>query len=253
MQRVTDLADPRRCKGAKPGWPVPERRRGRVGLLPRPRRREPGTRSTPEAVPLDQGPGSRRGWPSLRRPTGSRRCGTRWSIALGHVGTAAEPGHRSDAEFLAAFPQVEKFLKTARRSQEVQLLPGTEVRRDALAGRRRSRLVQEIIEIIVDELEGIPDYEQIVDRIIDADRGRRSNTRATLKPTPNESRLVRSLRHPSGNVQREPLRRLLGGRSSTATTSGRIANIHTMVNSSREVNDVPVSEKPVHPRRDQGR
>ena len=55
MQRVTDLADPRRCKGASLDGQCQNVAEEGIGLLPRPRRQRSGTRSTPEAVPLDQG------------------------------------------------------------------------------------------------------------------------------------------------------------------------------------------------------
>ena len=71
----------------------------------------------------------------------------------------------TDAEFISAFPQVEKFLKTLadlkKSSFFLEQKSGAMLSRSAAFG-----LFQEIIKIIVDELDGISDYEQIVDRII---------------------------------------------------------------------------------------
>ena len=71
----------------------------------------------------------------------------------------------TDAEFVAAFPQVEKFLKRVADLKKSNFF--LEQKSGAMLARSAAfRLFQEILTIIVDELEGIPDYEQIVDRII---------------------------------------------------------------------------------------
>jgi len=71
---------------------------------------------------------------------------------------------RSDAEFLAAYPEVEKSLKTLADLKKsnffLEQKSGATLSREQAFG-----LVRQMIEIIVDELEGIPDYEQIVDSI----------------------------------------------------------------------------------------
>ena len=74
--------------------------------------------------------------------------------------------NRSDAEFLAAYSEVEKSLKPLADLKKSNFF--LEQKSGAMLSRdRRSRLVRQIIEIIVDELEGIADYERIVDSIIE--------------------------------------------------------------------------------------
>ena len=163
MQRVTDLADPRRCKGAQPdgqcqnvaeegsdycrvcgGESQTPARRLKQYLL---------TRAQDQSRLAD-----------LDDPEGLKSLRDEVVIATGMLERRLNLVS-TDAEFISAFPQVEKFLKTLadlkKSSFFLEQKSGAMLSRSAAFG-----LFQEIIKIIVDELDGIPDYEQIVDRII---------------------------------------------------------------------------------------
>lgn len=163
MQRVTDLADPRRCKGAQPdgqcqnvaeegsdycrvcgGESQTPARRLKQYLL---------TRAQDQSRLAD-----------LDDPEGLKSLRDEVVIATGMLERRLNLVS-TDAEFISAFPQVEKFLKTLadlkKSSFFLEQKSGAMLSRSAAFG-----LFQEIIKIIVDELDGISDYEQIVDRII---------------------------------------------------------------------------------------
>ena len=163
MQRVTDLADPRRCKGAQPDGQcrnVAEEGsdycRACGGESRAPARRLKQyllTRAQDQArlAHLDDPEGLK----SLRDEVVIATGMLEWRLNL--VST--------DAEFVAAFPQVEKFLKTLADLKKSNFF--LEQKSGAMLARSAAfRLFQDIIKIIVDELDGISDYEQIVDRII---------------------------------------------------------------------------------------
>jgi hypothetical protein len=163
MQRVTDLADPHRCKGAQPdgqcqnvaeegsdycrvcgGESQAPARRLKQYLL---------TRAQDQSRLAD-----------LDDPEGLKSLRDEVVIATGMLERRLNLVS-TDAEFISAFPQVEKFLKTLadlkKSSFFLEQKSGAMLSRSAAFG-----LFQEIIKIIVDELDGIPNYEQIVDRVI---------------------------------------------------------------------------------------
>ena len=157
---------------------------------------------------------------------------------------------RSDAEFISMFPQVEKFLGRIADLKKSNFF--LEQKSGAMLARTAAfRLFQEILTIIVEELEGVAGYEQI-DIESSSGAGRQSSTRATRKPTRHECRLVSGVPRPPSDVQRDPLRELLGDDQDHCDRR-RPANIHTMVNGSRERNDVPASAKAACRRSNQGR
>jgi hypothetical protein len=83
---------------------------------------------------------------------------------LGQLERRLSLANRSDAEFLAAYPEVEKSLKTLADLKKSNF--SLEEKSGATLSREQSfALVRQVIEILVDELEGIPDYERIVDSI----------------------------------------------------------------------------------------
>ena len=205
---------------------------------------------TPEAVPLDQGAGRGPAGSALGKRRAEDAAG-RGGCRHGAVGAAAEPGG-SDAEFLAAYPEVEKSLKTARRLEEGQFLPGTEVRRDALAGQRVSRCSRKSSAIIVDELAGVRGLRADHGSDHQAESGRPSNTRATRKPTRHESRLV-SVCGIQPAMFNETRCENCWADDQDHCDRRRPANVHTMVNSSRESERCPCLSKTRCPRRDQGR
>ena len=163
MQRVTDLADPRRCKGASldgqcqnvveegsdycrvhGGEDHAPARRLKQYLL---------TRAQDQARLAD-----------LDDPEGLKSLRDEVVIATGMLERRLNLVS-TDAEFVAAFPQVERFLKRVADLKKSNFF--LEQKSGAMLSRNAAfRLFQEILTIIVDELEGIPDYEQIVDRII---------------------------------------------------------------------------------------
>ena len=71
----------------------------------------------------------------------------------------------TDAEFISAFPQIERFLQRISDLKKSNFF--LEQKSGAMLSRAAAfRLFQEIIRIVADEMEGVPDYVQIMDRII---------------------------------------------------------------------------------------
>jgi hypothetical protein len=163
MQRVTDLADPRRCKGAQPDGQCQNvaeegsdycRVCGGESQAPARRLKQYLLTRAQDQTRLAH----------LDDPEGLKSLRDEVVIATGMLERRLNLVS-TDAEFISAFPQVEKFLKTLadlkKSSFFLEQKSGAMLSRSAAFG-----LFQEIIKIIVDELDGIPDYEQIVDRII---------------------------------------------------------------------------------------
>jgi len=163
MQRVTDLADPRRCKGAQPDGQCQNiaedgsdycRACGGESQAPARRLRQYLLTRAHDQARLA----------NLDDPEGLKSLRDEVVIATGMLERRLNLVS-TDAEFVSAFPQVEKFLKTLAELKKssffLEQKSGAMLSRSAAFG-----LFQEIVAIIVDELDGIQDYEQIVDRII---------------------------------------------------------------------------------------
>jgi hypothetical protein len=85
-------------------------------------------------------------------------------VALGQLERRLSLANRSDAEFLAAYPEVERSLKLLAELKKSNF--SLEQKSGATLSREQGfALVREILGILVDELEGIAGYEQIVERI----------------------------------------------------------------------------------------
>ncbi len=163
MQRVTDLADPRRCKGAQPDGQCQNvaeegsdycRACGGESRAPARRLKQYLLTKAQDRARLAQ----------ISENEGLKTLREEVAIALGmlerRLGLA-----NSDTDFLVAFPQIEKFLKRIADLKKSNLFleqkSGATLSRDQAFG-----LVRQMIEIIVDELDGILDYERIVDNIV---------------------------------------------------------------------------------------
>jgi hypothetical protein len=166
MQRVTDLADPRRCKGnsldgqcqnlAEEGADYCRVHGGSGSLVQAPvRRLKQYLLSTAQDCARLARLSESDGLKTLREEV---------TVALGllerRLGLA-----KTDAEFISAFPQIERLLKRIaelkKDSFSLEQKSGAMLSRDQAFG-----LFQEIVGIVVEELEGVPGYEQIMDRII---------------------------------------------------------------------------------------
>jgi hypothetical protein len=85
-------------------------------------------------------------------------------VALGQLERRLSLANRSDAEFLAAYPEVERSLRLLAGLKKDNF--SLEQKTGATLSREQGfALVRLMLEIIVDELEGIAGYEQIVERI----------------------------------------------------------------------------------------
>lgn len=164
VQRVTDLADPHRCKGSKPdgqcqnvaeegsdycrccgGESQAPARRLKQYLLTRPQDCERLAR--------------------LDDPEGFKSLRDEVVIATGMLERRLNLA-RSDAEFISMFPQVEKFLGRVESLKKSSFF--LEQKSGAMLSRAAAfRLMQETMKVVAEELEGIPGYEEIMDRIID--------------------------------------------------------------------------------------
>ncbi len=163
MQRVTDLADPRRCKGASVD--------GQCQNFA-----EEGSDYCRVHGGKDQAPARRLKQYLLTKAQDRERLvqfaendalktlREEVVVALGQLERRLSLANRSDAEFLAAYPEVEKSLKLLAELKKSNL--SLEEKSGATLSREQSfALVRLVIEILVDELEGIPDYERTVERI----------------------------------------------------------------------------------------
>lgn len=164
MQRVTDLADPHRCKGRSldgqcqnvaeegadycrvhGGESQAPARRLKQYLLTRPQDHE-------RLAQIDD-------------PEGHKSLRDEVIIATGMLERRLNLV-RSDAEFITMFPQVEKFLGRIADLKKSNF--SLEQKSGAMLSRPAAfRLVQETLRIVAEELEGIQGYEEIMDRIID--------------------------------------------------------------------------------------
>ena len=163
VQRVTDLADPHRCKGAKPEGQclnVAEegsdycRACGGESHAPARRMKQYLLAKAQDRTRLAQ----------LEEHEGLKSLRDEVAIAVGMLERRLNMVD-TDAEFIQAFPQIERFFKTLADLKKSSFW--LEQKSGAMLSRTAAlRLGQEICQIVVDELEGIPNYEQIVDRII---------------------------------------------------------------------------------------
>jgi hypothetical protein len=163
MQRVTDLADPHRCKGAQPDGQCQNvaeegsdycRACGGESRAPERRLKQYLLARAQDRTRLAQ----------LDDPEGLKSLRDEVVIATGMLERRLNMVD-SDAEFIQAFPQIERFLRSVAELKKSSFF--LEQKSGAMLSRTAAfRLGQEIIKIVVDELDGIPNYEQIVDRII---------------------------------------------------------------------------------------
>jgi hypothetical protein len=164
MQRVTDLADPRRCKGASVDGQCQNvaeegsdycRAHGGESLAPARRLKQYLLTKAQDRERLAQ----------LAENDGLKTLREEVVVALGQLERRLSLASRSDAEFLAAYPEVERSLKLLAELKKsnfhLETKSGATLSREQAFG-----LVRLMIEIIVDELDGIPDYERIVDNIV---------------------------------------------------------------------------------------
>ncbi len=163
MQRVTDLADPNRCKGSLPDGQCQNvaeegadycRVHGGVDHAPARRLKQYLLTRTQDDARLAR----------LLDNDGLKTLREEVVLALEQLKRRLNLAE-SDAEFLAAYPEVEKSLKTLADLKKANFFleqkSGAMLSRDQAFG-----LFQEIISIVVDELADVPDYTEIMDRII---------------------------------------------------------------------------------------
>ena len=163
MQRVTDLADPRRCKGRSLDGQCQNvveegsdycRVHGGESLAPARRLKQYLLTKAQDRERLAQ----------FAENDALKTLREEIVVALGQLERRLSLANRSDAEFLAAYPEVEKSLKTLAELKKSNF--SLEEKSGATLSREQSfSLVRRVIEILVDELEGIPDYERIVESI----------------------------------------------------------------------------------------
>lgn len=163
MQRVTDLADPRRCKGASVDGQCQNiaeegsdycRVHGGESQAPARRLKQYLLTKAQDRERLAQ----------LAENDALKTLREEVVVALAQLERRLSLANRSDAEFLAAYPEVEKSLKTLAELKKsnfsLEQKSGATLSREQAFG-----FVRRMIEIIVDELEGVPDYERIVESI----------------------------------------------------------------------------------------
>jgi len=163
MQRVTDLADPHRCKGASLDGQCQNvaeegsdycRVHGGESQAPARRLKQYLLTRTQDQARLAQ----------IDDPEGLKSLRDEVIIATGMLERRLNMV-RSDAEFISMFPQIERFLGRIADLKKSNFF--LEQKSGAMLSRGAAfRLFQEIVGIIVEELEGVPGYEQIMDRII---------------------------------------------------------------------------------------
>jgi len=163
MEHVTDLADPQRCKGAQPDGQCRNRAEegsdyclacGGVNRAPAQRLKQYFLTRAQDRTRLA----------SLDDPEGLKSLRDEVVIATGMLERRLNLV-KSDAEFISAFPQVEKFFKTLADLKKSNFF--LEQKSGAMLSKGAAlKMGREIIEIIVNRLEGIPNYEETVDAII---------------------------------------------------------------------------------------
>ncbi len=156
MQRVTDLADPRRCKGSSVDGQCQNiaeegsdycRAHGGESQAPARRLKQYLLTKAQDRERLAQ----------LAENDALKTLREEVVVALGQLERRLSLANRSDAEFLAAYPEVEKSLKTLAELKKSNF--ALEQKSGATLSREQGfALVRQVIEIIVDELYGIPDY-----------------------------------------------------------------------------------------------
>jgi len=163
MQRVTDMADPRRCKGSCPDGQCQNvaeegsdhcRAHGGHDQAPARRLKQYLLTKAQDRERLAQ----------LAENDALKTLREEVVVALGQLERRLSLANRSDAEFLAAYPEVEKSLKLLAELKKSNF--SLEQKSGATLSREQGfALVRRMIEIIVDELQGIADYERIVESI----------------------------------------------------------------------------------------
>jgi len=163
MQRVTDLADPRRCKGrsldGQCQYVAEEgayycRVHGGESRAPARRLKQYLLTTAQDCARLAH-ISENDGFKTLREEitVALKVLERRLSLAT------------TDAEFISAFPQIERFLQRIadlkKDNLSLETKSGAMLSRDQAFG-----LFQEIIGIVIEELDGIPGYTEIMDRII---------------------------------------------------------------------------------------
>lgn len=163
MERVADLADPRRCKGPCPEGQCPNLAEegsdyclahGGVNRAPVQHMRQYLLTRVQDQSRLAL-LGDDEGLKTLRDEV---------VIATGMLQRRLNLA-QSDVEFIEAFPQIEKFLKMLsdlkKSRQALDDKSGSMLARSTLI-----RIAQQICELLVNRLEGIPNYEETVDGLI---------------------------------------------------------------------------------------
>ncbi|MBN2131575.1 MAG: hypothetical protein JW741_18900 [Sedimentisphaerales bacterium] len=163
IQRVTDLADPRRCKGRSLDGQCKNvaeegadycRVHGGESQAPARRLKQYLLTTAQDCARLAR----------ISENEGLKTLREEVAVALGLLERRLSLA-RTDAEFVAAFPQIEKFLgriaDLKKDSFSLEQKSGSMLSRDQAFG-----LFQEIVGIVVEEMEGVPGYERIMDRII---------------------------------------------------------------------------------------
>ena len=163
MERVIDLADPRRCKGrsldgqcqnvAEEGTDYC-RVHGGKSQVPVRRLKQYLLTTAEDCARLAR----------ISESDGLKTLREEVTVALGVLERRLRLA-KTDAEFITAFPQIEKFLgriaELKKDSFALEQKSGAMLSRDQAFG-----LFQEIVGIVVEELDGIPGYTEIMDRII---------------------------------------------------------------------------------------
>jgi hypothetical protein len=163
MQRVTDLADPRRCKGSAPDGQCHNLAEDGADYC-----RAHGGESQAPARRLKQylltKAQDRERLAQLAETDALKTLREEVVVAIGQLERRLSLANRSDADFIAAYPEVEKSLKTLadlkKSNFALEQKCGATLSREQAFG-----LMRFMIEVVVEELEGIPDYERRVDRI----------------------------------------------------------------------------------------
>jgi len=163
VQRVTNLADPHRCKGSKPDGQCQNvaeegsdycRCCGGESRAPARRLKQYLLTTARDCARLAH----------ISENDGFKTLREEVTVALGLLERRLSLA-KTDAEFIAAFPQIERLLKQIADLKKsnfyLEQKTGAMLSRDQAFG-----LFQEIVGIVVEELEGVPGYEEIMDRII---------------------------------------------------------------------------------------
>jgi hypothetical protein len=164
MQRVTDLADPRRCKGRSLDGQCQNvveegsdycRVHGGESLAPARRLKQYLLTTAVDCARLVR----------ISENDGLKTLREEVTVALGLLERRLSLA-KTDAEFISAFPQIERFLQRIadlkKDNLSLETKSGAMLSRDQAFG-----LFQEIVGIVIEELDGIPGYTEIMDRIID--------------------------------------------------------------------------------------